>query len=101
MEQIRYTSSFGSEFLAVFDGEVLEIFGPTEESGASPESKRFHRDLMTIAIEEPDRKGNLIVEIHAGPSPSRKVPSCQVRITEQDRAVIEFFGRIHAALPPA
>lgn len=56
---------------------------------------------MTVAIQEPDRKGNLIIEIHAGPSPSRKVPICQVRISEQDRPVIEFFGRVQAALPSA
>jgi hypothetical protein len=99
MDQIRYVSNLGNEFLATFDGMVLEIFGPTGEMGASTESRRFHRDLMTITMEEPDRKGNLIVEIYAGPSPSRKVPSCQVRISEQDRPVIDFFGRVHAALP--
>ena len=96
IEQIRYSSTFGNEFLATFDGVILEIFGPTAEMGSSPESRRFHRDLMSITMGEPDRKGNLIVEIYAGPSPSRSVPSCQVRVTEQDQAVIDFFGRVHA-----
>ena len=56
---------------------------------------------MSITIGEPDRKGSLIVEIYAGPSPSRSVPSCQVRVTEQDQAVIDFFGRVHATLSAA
>jgi hypothetical protein len=98
IDRIRYTSNLGNEFLATFDGVVLEIFGPTGEMGSSPESRRFHRDLMSISMEEPDRKGNLIVEVYAGDSPSRSVPSCQVRITEHDRDVIEFFGRVHAEL---
>jgi hypothetical protein len=101
VDQIRYSSYFGNEFLATFDGVILEIFGPTQETGVSRETMRFHRDLMTITIEEPNRKGLLTIEIHAGPSPSRSVPTCQVRIREQDRAVIEFFGRVRAALPSA
>jgi hypothetical protein len=99
VDQIRYSSYFGNEFLATFDGVVLEIFGPTQETGVSRETMRFHRDLMTISIGAADRKGHLDVEIHAGPSPSRSVPSCQVRITAQDRPVIEFFERVRAALP--
>jgi hypothetical protein len=100
-DQIRYSSYLGNEFLATFDGVVLEIFGPTGEMGASRETMRFHRDLMTITIEAPNRKGLLTIEIYAGASPSRSVPSCQVRIREQDRAVVEFFERIRAALPAA
>ena len=64
-------------------------------------SRRFHRDLMSITIGEPDRKGSLIVEIYAGPSPSRSVPSCQVRVAEQDQAVTDFFGPVHATLSAA
>jgi hypothetical protein len=100
-DQVRYRSNFGNEFLATFDGVVLEIFGPTAETGVSPESVRFHRDLMTLTIAAPDRKGNRMLEIYAGPSPSRGVPVCQVRITEQDRPVIDFFERVRAALPVA
>src|SRR5215207_777282 len=99
MEQIRYTSNLGSEFLATFDGAVLEIFGPTDEHGSSPESQRYHRDLMSVEIEEPDRKGNLKIAVYAGSAPSRRVPSMQVRINEQDRQVLDFFGRVRAALP--
>jgi hypothetical protein len=99
VDQVRYSSYFGNEFLATFDGVVLEIFGPTQETGVSRETMRFHRNLMAITIEAPDRKGHLTVEIHAGPSPSRSVPSCQVRITAEDRPVIEFFERVRAALP--
>jgi hypothetical protein len=99
--QIRYSSYLGNEFLATFDGVILEIFGPTGEMGASAETMRFHRDLMTITIEAPNRKGLLTIEIYAGASPSRSVPSCQVRIREQDRGVIEFYERVRAALPAA
>jgi hypothetical protein len=101
VDQIRYSSYLGNAFLATFDGVILEIFGPTGEMGASSETMRFHRNLMTITIEAPNRKGLLTIEIYAGASPSRSVPSCQVRIREQDRAVIEFFERVRAALPAA
>ena len=99
MDEIRYSSDLGNEFLATFDGVVLEIFGPTQETGVSRETMRFHRELMSLTIGAPDRKGHLKVDIYAGPSPSRSVPSCQVRITAQDRPVIEFFERVRAALP--
>ena len=101
MDEIRYRSYLGNDFIARFDGEVLEIFGPTGDSGASPESRRFHRDLMTITMDQPDRKGLLEVDIYAGPAVSRGVPSCRVRITQQDQHVIDFFGRVHAATPHA
>ncbi len=51
MDQIRYSSNLGNEFLATFDGVVLEMFGPTGEMGSSPESRLFHRDLMSISME--------------------------------------------------
>jgi len=101
VDHIRYSSYFGNEFLATFDGVILEIFGPTAEMGASRETMRFHRDLMTVTMEAPNRKGLLTIEVYAGPSASRSVPSCQVRIREQDRAVIEFFERVRTALPAA
>ena len=101
MDQIRYTSNLGSECFATFDGMVLEIFGPTDESGSSPESQRYHRDLMCIEIADPDRKGNLIIEVYAGSAPSRRVPSIRVRLHEQDRHVLDFFSRLRAGLPAA
>lgn len=96
MDQVRYSrENFGTvnENLFIFDGVVLEIFGLTQAFGVSQLSQRFHRDLMTITIEEPDRKGARKVEINAGES------GCQFNIAEQDRPVIDFLERVRAALP--
>jgi Protein of unknown function (DUF2510) len=95
--QIRFTSTLGGNYLATFDGVVLEVFGA--EAGVGATSQRFHRDHMTITIEEPDRKGTRKVWVHSGPSWSRAVPSGLFRIAEQDRAVIAFFESVRAALP--
>jgi hypothetical protein len=56
---------------------------------------------MGIKVEEPDRKGNLTVEVYPdpGPRPRWRGPVCKVRVNEQDSAVIEFFARVRAALP--
>lgn len=99
MDQIRFSSTLGGEFLATFDGVVLDIFGA--DVAGNWESGRFHRDLMTITIDEPDRKGTRTVVIYAGAVPGRKVPSRYISIAEQDRPVIDFFERVRAALPTA
>lgn len=99
MDQVRFTSTFGGEFAAVFDGEVLEIFGA--DKMAAPPSDRFLRGLMTITIDEPDRKGARVVVIYAGAGPGLKVPRCTLSVAEQDLPVIEFFERVRAALPAA
>jgi len=87
MDQVRYgRENFGTVTtnLFAFDGVVLEIFGLTQAFGVSQLSQRFHRDLMTIAIEEPDRKGARRVEIKAGGS------GCEFKIANQEQAVIDF-----------
>ena len=99
MDQIRYShKDFGtiSENLFTFDGVVLEIFGLTQTTSGA--HQRFHRDLMTITIEEPNRKGARKVEIYAG---TRGVGQCMFMIDEQDRPVIDFLERVRAALPAA
>lgn len=99
MDQVRYRhSEFGvvSENLFSFDGEVLEIFGLTQTSSGA--HQRFHRDLLTINIEEPDRGGARKVEIYAG---TRGVGQCMFKIVEQDRPVLDFLERVRAALPTA
>jgi hypothetical protein len=98
VDQVRYSrENFGvvTENLLIFDGVVLEIFGLTQTLGVSQLSQRFHRDLMTISIEEPDRKGDRKVEINTGGS------ALKLNIAEQDRSVIEFLERVRAALPAA
>lgn len=75
---------------------VLEIFGLTQVFGANHVSVRFHRDLMTITIEEPDRKGARKVEINAG-----GLGPCEFVFADQDRSVIDFLERVRAALPAA
>jgi hypothetical protein len=97
MDQIRFSTTIDGEFLATFDGVVLDLFG-ADVPGAGA-NERFHRDLMTITIDEPDRKGTRKLVIHAGAGPGRKVPSRYLLIAEQDRAVIDFFERVRAALP--
>ena len=101
VDRIRFTSTLGGRIVVVFDGEVLEIFGPTGETSRDGDSWRFHRDLMGIKMEQPDRKGNLTVEVYPdpGPRPSWRGPVCKVRVSAQDRAVVEFFERVRAALP--
>lgn len=101
MDQIRYShKDFGviSENLFTFDGVVLEIFGFTQgsPSGVTQLNQRFHRDLMTIIIEEPDRKGARKVEIKAG-GPEQYT----FKVPEQDRPVIDFLERVRTALPTA
>lgn len=75
---------------------ILEIFGLTQVFGASHLGVRFHRDLMTITIEEPDRKGARKVELNAG-----GLGPCKFVFAEQDRAVIEFLERVRTTLPAA
>ena len=97
MDQIRFRTTIEGEFLATFDGVVLDLFG-ADVPGAGA-NERFHRDLMTITIDEPDRKGTRKLVIYAGEGPGRKVPSRYLLIGEQDRAVIDFFERVRTALP--
>lgn len=99
MDQVRYShTDFGttSENLFTFDGVVLEIFGLTQTTSGA--HQRFHRDLMTINIDEPNRKGARKVEIYAG---ARGVGQCMFMVAEQDRPVIDFLERVRAALPAA
>lgn len=96
MNRIQFTSTFGGKFAAVFDGQVLEVFGA--EKMAAPTSDRFLRGLMTITIDEPDRKGARLVTIYAGEGPGRRVPRSMLSIAAQDREVIEFFERVQAAV---
>ena len=44
-------------------------------------------------------KGTRKLVIYAGAGPGRTVPSRYLLIAEQDRAVIDFFERVRAALP--
>jgi|SRR5215211_3247531 len=99
MDQVRVSrKSFGttSEILFTFDGVVLEIFGLTQVFGVNQLNLRFHRDVTTIAIEEPDRKGSRKVVINAGGS-----GPCQFTFGDDDRPVIDFLERVRAALPAA
>ena len=96
-DQIRFDSTSGGQFLATFDGVVLELFGADVPGQGA--SGRFHRYLMSITIDEPDRKGDRRVVIYAGTSPSRKAPSRYLSLAAENRAVIEFFERVRAALP--
>jgi len=45
----------GSLRVAAFDGRVLELFGATV--------RRFHVQLLTVAVTRPDRKGNRTVKL--------------------------------------
>lgn len=83
------------ENLLTFDGVVLEIFGLTQTSSGSQQGQRFHRNLMTIIIEEPDRKGDRRVKINTAGA------LCQFDVADQERPVIEFLERVRAALPTA
>jgi hypothetical protein len=83
------------ENLLTFDGVVLEIFGLTQTSSGSQQGQRFHRALMRIEIESPDRKGNCKVKINTAGA------LCQFNVAEQDRPVLEFLERVRAALPRA
>ena len=97
MDQVRASrTDFGttSETLLTFDGVVLEIFGPVQVFGVNQLNLRFHRDLMTIAIEDPDRKCVRKVVINAGGT-----GRCQFSFGEDDRPVIDFLERVRAALP--
>jgi hypothetical protein len=95
--QVRFTSTNGGEYLATFDGVVLDLFG-ADVPGRN-ESARFHRDLLTITIGDPDRKGTRTVAIYAGPGPGRQVPTRYISVAEQDLFVIDFFERVRASLP--
>ena len=61
--------------------------------GVSQLNQRFHRDVMAIAVGEPDRKGTRNVEIDAGGA------ACQFQVAAEDHAVVEFLERVRAALP--
>lgn len=61
----------------------------------SQQGQRFHRDLMSITIEEPDRKGARKVRIDT------EGAQAQFNLAEQDRPVIDFLERVRAALPAA
>jgi len=45
----------GSLRVAAFDGRVLELFGGSV--------RRFHIQLLTVAVTRPDRKGNRTVKL--------------------------------------
>ena len=92
MDQVRHIGRH-SETLFVFDGVILEIFGLTQVFGANHLSLRFHRDLMTITIEEPDRKGARKVEINAG-----GLGPCKFVFAEEDRPVIDFLARVSRSI---
>ena len=99
MDQVRFSrKSFGttSETLLTFDGVVLEIFGLSQVFGVNHLNLRFHRDLMTISIEEPDRKGSRKVVINAG-----GIGPCQFVLGHADGPVVEFLQRVRATLPGA
>jgi hypothetical protein len=98
IDQVRYSrKDFGTimENLFTFDGVVLEIFGLTQYTGGSQQGQRFHRDLMRITIEQPDRKGARKVRIDTAGA------RAEFNIAEQDRHVIDFLERVRAALPAA
>ena len=97
MDQVRFSrKSFGttSETLLTFDGVVLEIFGLSQVFGVNHLNLRFHRDLMTITIDQPDRKGSRKVVINSGGT-----GPCQFVFEHGDQAVIDFLERVRAALP--
>ncbi len=99
MDQVRYTrSSFGStsETLFTFDGVILEIFGLTQVLGVNHPSVRFHRDLMTITIDAPDRKASRNVTIAADGT-----VQCQFTFGDDDRPVIDFLERVRATIAAA
>ena len=83
------------ENLFTFDGVVLEIFGLTQTQSGSQQGQRFHRELMAITIEEPNRKGDRTVRIDTAGA------VCQFKVNEEDRPVIDFLERVRAALPTA
>jgi hypothetical protein len=97
MDQARFSrKNFGTmtETLLTYDGMVLEIFGPTQVFGTTHLNLRFHRDLMTITIDQPDRKGSRKVVINSGGT-----GPCQFVFEHGDQAVIDFLERVRAALP--
>jgi hypothetical protein len=97
-DQVLYSrKEFGvvSQNLLTFDGVVLEIFGLTQTSSGSQQGQRFHRDLMAITIDPPDRKGKRRVRINTAGA------SCQLDVADEDRAVIDFLERVRVALPTA
>ena len=97
MDQVRLSrKSLGttSEALLTFDGVVLEIFGLFQVFGVNHLNLRFHRDLMTISIEEPDRKGSRKVVINAGGT-----GPCQFNLGRDDGPVVDFLERVRATLP--
>ncbi len=97
MDQVRLSrKTFGttSETLFTFDGVILEIFGLTQVFGVNQLNLRFHRDVTTIVIEEPDRKGSRKVIINAGGT-----GLCQFMLGDDDRPVIDFLERVRGALP--
>jgi len=99
MDQVRFRrTSFGttSETLLTFDGVVLEIFGLSQVLGVNHLNLRFHRELMTITIDEPDRKGSRKVVINAGGA-----GPTLFTFGENDRPVIDFLERVRADLPVA
>ena len=66
----------------------------TQVFGVNHLNLRFHRDLTTITIDAPDRKGSRKVEINAGGT-----GPCQLMVGEDDQPVIDFLERVQAALP--
>jgi hypothetical protein len=99
MDQVRFSrTSFGttSETLFTFDGVILEIFGLTQVLGTNHLNLRFHRDVTTITIGEPDRKGNCKVVINAGGT-----GPLQLTFGADDAPVIALLERVRAALPVA
>ena len=68
--------------------------GSTQIFGANHLNLRFHRDLTTITIESPDRKGSRKVVITAGGN-----GQCQFTVGEDDQHVVEFLERVRGALP--
>ena len=79
-----------------FDGDVLEIFGLTQVFGVNHVNLRFHRNLMSITIDAPDRKGARKVVINAGGT-----GPCQFTFSDDEQPVIDFLDRVRAALPAA
>jgi hypothetical protein len=95
VDQVLYRrTEFGVvvQNLFTFDGTVLEIFGQTQTSSGSQQGQRFHRDLMTLTIGEPDRKGDRKVKINTAGA------LCQFNVADQDRTVLDFLERVRAVL---
>ena len=99
MVGVRFRTTVGGEFLATFDGSVLDLYGADVPGQGA--SARFHRELLSITIDDPDRRGSRKVVIYAGPGPGRKTPSRYLEIGADDPSAINFFEHVRAALPRA